>query len=84
MKTLWESLPGDTALVAQVDEALPAVVMNRLSDIGIEPDAPLYCLRRSPFGGPLVVLVADCVYTLDQQIASRIYLQAAAAAPSVN
>jgi len=84
MKTLWESQPGDTVLVAQVDDRLPAVVLNRLGDIGIEPDAPLYCLRRSPFGGPLVVLVADCVYTLDQLIASRIYLKAAAAGQGVN
>lgn len=77
MKTLWDSQPGEQVTVARLDNSLQDVVVNRLSDIGIEQDAVLLCLRRSPFDGPLVVLVADCVYTLDQQIASCIYLQAA-------
>lgn len=76
-KTLWDTRPGDDVIVEAVDAGLPDTVRLRLRDIGIAPAAILHCLRRAPFGGPLVVLVADCVYTLDQQIASQIFLKTA-------
>ncbi len=76
-KTLWESRPGDDVTVEALAADLSETVKHRLRDIGIAPAAILHCLRRAPFGGPLVVLVADCVYTLDQQIASQIFLKTA-------
>jgi len=76
-RTLWDTRPGDEVTVEAVDNGLSDTVKHRLRDIGIAPAALMHCLRRAPFGGPLVVLVADCVYTLDQQIASRIFLKTA-------
>lgn len=70
--TLWDAPKGTVALIASVDTGLDPLVQLRLRDIGIEPARQLICLQRGPFGGPVVISVADTVYSLEQPIARRI------------
>lgn len=70
--TLWDAPKGTVALIASVDAGLDPQVQLRLRDIGIEPARQLICLQRGPFGGPVVISVADTVYSLEQPIARRI------------
>lgn len=70
--SLWDAPKGTVALIVGVDASLDPQVQLRLRDIGIEPSRQLICLQRGPFGGPIVVSVADTVYSLEQPIARRI------------
>lgn len=72
MMTLWDAPKGTVALIESVDAGLDLQVQLRLRDIGIEPTRQLICLQRGPFGGPVVISVADTVYSLEQPIARRI------------
>lgn len=70
--TLWDAPKNTSAIIVAIDPALDAQVKLRLRDIGIEPSRQLVCLQRGPFGGPVVIAVADTVYSLEQPIARRI------------
>lgn len=70
--TLWDAPKGTVAAIVGIDPTLDPQVQLRLRDIGIEPSRQLICLQRGPFGGPVVISVADTVYSLEQPIALRI------------
>lgn len=79
MMTLWDAPKGAVAAIEQVDPSLEQPVLNRLMDIGIEPSQFITCLHKGVFGGPMVVSVADTVYSLEQAIARRIVIKPAIA-----
>lgn len=78
MLTLWDAPKGTVAAISAVDQTLEPQVLNRLMDIGIEPNREIVCLHKGLFGGPIVVSVADTVYSLEQPIARRIQIVPAA------
>ncbi|WP_289030738.1 FeoA family protein [uncultured Paraglaciecola sp.] len=70
--TLWEIKTKQTALVDGLDPTLVPAVMQRLTEMGFASGQSIQCLRRSPFKGPIVLQLGDCVYSLEQDIADRI------------
>ena len=70
--TLWDMPKKTSALVEKLDEELTLTIQIRLNEMGFVPGELLTCMKRSPFGGPLVVQIQDCVFSLDQQLASQI------------
>jgi Fe2+ transport system protein FeoA len=70
--TLWEMPKSTKAVLDRLDDKLTLAIKKRLNEMGFMPGEPLICLKRSPFNGPLVVQIQDCVYTLDQQLAQNI------------
>jgi ferrous iron transport protein A len=44
----------------------------RLNEMGFMPGEMLTCIRRSPFNGPLVIQIQDCVYSVEKQLAMNI------------
>ena len=70
--TLWEMPKKTSAVVSQLDDTLTQSIKTRLNEMGFVPGELLTCMKRSPFGGPLVVQIQDCVYSLDQQLAKSI------------
>jgi len=75
MLTLWDAPNGVAVTISGLDQHLNQLVLNRLSEMGLDQGQTVLCLRRGPFNGPVVVAIADCVYSLEQQIASHIYIQ---------
>lgn len=78
MKTLWDISRGLTAEISAIAAELPAQVSQRLQEMGFEPGSHVTCLQRGPFNGPIVVAVADSVYSLEQTVANAIKVTAAA------
>ncbi|MDP5135604.1 FeoA family protein [Rheinheimera baltica] len=72
MMSLWDTAGGQTVTVTTLDAGLDQAVSSRLREMGLENGLPVLCLRRGPFNGALVVAIADCVYSLEQKIASKI------------
>jgi ferrous iron transport protein A len=70
--TLWEMPNKTSAAVLALNDDLSQSIKTRLNEMGFLPGELLTCLKRSPFGGPLVVQIQDCVYSLDQQLAKNI------------
>jgi ferrous iron transport protein A len=75
MLTLWDAPNGVSVTISRLHQGLNQLVLNRLSEMGLDQGQTVLCLRRSPFNGPVVVAIADCVYSLEQNIASHIYIQ---------
>ncbi|KKL02332.1 ferrous iron transport protein A [Rheinheimera mesophila] len=73
--TLWDVPGGQSVIVTALDAALDPSVHSRLREMGLEHDHAVHCLRRGPFQGTLVVAIADCVYSLEQQIAKKIQVK---------
>lgn len=74
MKTLWDTPRGLTVEITAIAANLPVPVIKRLQEMGFEAGKILTCLQRAPFNGPVVVAVADSVYSLEQRIAAVIYV----------
>lgn len=70
--TLWEMPKKTSAILFKLDETLTGPIKTRLNEMGFVPGEPLKCIKRSPFNGPLVVQIQDCVYSLDRQLAQNI------------
>jgi ferrous iron transport protein A len=76
--TLWELPKRTSAVVDKLDERLTASIKTRLYEMGFVPGEFLTCMKRSPFGGPLVIQIQDCVYSVDQQLAQSISINTSA------
>ena len=60
------------ATIIGLNDELTKMLRTRLNEMGFVPGEMLTCMRRSPFRGPLVVQIQDCVYSLAQQLAQHI------------
>lgn len=74
MMTLWDAAKGQTVRVTALDLNLNQLVSSRLREMGLDEGQSVLCLRRGPFNGPLVVAIADCVYSLEQTIARQVHI----------
>lgn len=63
-RTLADLEDGRSSVVLGVCDAARPDVARRLFDLGLMPGTPVTRVRRAPFGGPLVVRVADYELTL--------------------
>lgn len=50
---------GASGVLAKVSDHRDPRVGRRLLDLGLRPGAAVRLLRKAPFGGPLVIRVAD-------------------------
>jgi Fe2+ transport system protein FeoA len=50
---------GDRAVVVGLAGTLAPAVRRRLHDLGVAAGTPVTCLRRAPFGSPVVYRVGD-------------------------
>lgn len=50
---------GASAVIESVAEHQDPRVRRRLLDLGLRPGSPVHLVRKAPFGGPLVLRVAD-------------------------
>ncbi|MDN4500858.1 FeoA family protein [Alteromonadaceae bacterium BrNp21-10] len=72
--TLWEMKAKSHAHIDSICDSLTSAVASRLAEMGFTAGQPVICVRRSPLQGPLVVQIGDCVYSLEQAVASKIRL----------
>jgi ferrous iron transport protein A len=70
--TLWELPAKQSASITGLCPQLDTPVAERLAEMGFTENSVVRCIRRTPCKGPIVLQVGDCVYSLEQAIATRI------------
>ena len=63
---------GDRAMVSGIESGLDAAVRRRLHDLGVSPGTPVTCLRRAPFGGPIVYRIGETELCLRRTLADAV------------
>jgi Fe2+ transport system protein FeoA len=71
-QTLTNLSSGQKATIADFAQTLPINVKQRLQDLGLLPNRQIQLIRRTPFGGPISVVVGGLVLALDHQLAKQI------------
>lgn len=70
---MWDMGRGEHATVSAL-VGMSAAYELRLKEIGIFPEAALICVNEPPMRGPKVFQICDGVFSLDQDIASKVLL----------
>lgn len=70
--TLWDLSKNASARVSGYTPVLHNSIKARLEEMGFSIGAHIVCTKRSPFNGPLVISVQDCVYSLERSLAESI------------
>lgn len=71
--TLWELPAKQSTAISGLCPDLEPSVAERLAEMGFTENSLVKCIRRTPFKGPIVLQVGDCVYSLEHAIATRIF-----------
>jgi Fe2+ transport system protein FeoA len=72
---LWELQAGVCARVSHLSKIIDAKLHERLAEMGFDIGQDVACVRRSPFGGPIVVSLGGTIIALEQSIAALIQVQ---------
>lgn len=73
--TLWELSPTQTAVVVTIADTVSPAVLSRLTEMGIETEQSIHCLRKGPFNGPIVLELGGSVFALEQALAEAIFVR---------
>ena len=69
---LTELSSGQQATITDFSSTLPHNIKQRLQDLGILPNRQVQLLRRTPFRGPISIVVGGLVLALDHQLAKQV------------
>jgi Fe2+ transport system protein FeoA len=81
-RRLWDLRAGESARLAAFDEALDPRYRTRLTELGFQPGAVVECMRRPAFGAPRVFRVRGAVFSLEDVLARRVFVEPEEAAAS--
>lgn len=71
---LWSLPPSGQGIVVAFDETLPEAYRIRLMELGFHPGECVTCLLSPGFGAPKVYRVSNTVFSLDAEIADKVFL----------
>lgn len=74
-RRLWDLRAGEQGRLAAFDEALDPRYRIRLTELGFQPGASVECMRRPAFGAPRVFRVGGAVFSLEDVLARRVFLE---------
>jgi len=72
--TLWSLAAGEQREVVGFDDALSEAYRIRLMEFGFHPGERVACLLIPGFGAPRVYRVSNTVFSLDAEIAERVFV----------
>lgn len=73
--TLWALPKGHSAAIDSFDEGLREEYQIRLLELGFHPGEEVRCLQAPALGAPRVYRVSNTVFSLDDEIATRVRLR---------
>ena len=73
-RTLRTLQAGQHGRVAAIAAGLDGSTARRLFDLGITPGTHVQVIRRAPFGGPMILRVADYEIAVRRQLAEAVLL----------
>ncbi|MBU2979956.1 FeoA family protein [Alteromonas sp. C1M14] len=74
--TLWELPAQQRATVASLAPNLHAKVTARLAEMGVEATQEVLCLRKGPWGGPVIIQLGGSVFAVEKELAQHIHVHA--------
>ena len=77
--SLWSLRSGDRCEILGFDEKLDERYRIRLMEFGFHPGELVSCLQSLAFGAPKVYRVSNTVYSLDDEVATRVLVRIAPA-----
>jgi len=72
---LWSLKSGDRCEILGYDNALDEKYRIRLMEFGFHPGETVSCLHAVAFGAPKVYRVSNTVYSLDDEVASHVWVR---------
>ena len=79
---LWDLPPSTRATVKTIAAKLSPEYRKRLGELGLLDGETVECLRHTPFGGPRIYKIGDCVFSIARDIAAEVEIQAAKPTPA--
>lgn len=74
--TLWELPAQQRATVASLTPDLHEKVTARLAEMGLETAQEVFCLRKGPWGGPIIIQLGGSVFAVEKELAQHIHVHA--------
>lgn len=75
-QSLWQLGAGQSSCIVGFDESLAKNYRIRLMELGFHPGEWVSCLQAPRLGAPHVYRVSNSVFSLDDDIARHIYVEA--------
>ena len=72
--SLWSLTAGTQGQIQDFDTELADNYRVRLMELGFHPGEVVTCLQTPAFGSPKVFRVANCIFSLDDEVASHILI----------
>ncbi len=72
--TIWDLPKRAQGTIASLNQNTPPALAQRLQEMGFVEGQMIKCMKRSPFRGPIVLQVQDCIYSVEQSLAEQINL----------
>jgi Fe2+ transport system protein FeoA len=74
-RSLWSLAKGEGGVIESYDDALAEHYRVRLMEMGFHPGETVTCLQAPAFRSPKVYRVSNTVFSLDDEVASHIWLE---------
>jgi Fe2+ transport system protein FeoA len=68
-------LRNQVGYIEKIDDLLPEKITKRLFEMGLEVDQIVRCVRVPPIKGPKVFQISDSVFSLEKEIAEKIFVK---------
>ncbi|WP_395339726.1 FeoA family protein [Ningiella sp. W23] len=72
--TIWDLPKRATATITGLHQTIDVSLGQRLQEMGFTQGQLVTCMKRTPFSGPLVIQVQDCVYSVDRELAEQVHI----------
>ena len=74
LSSLWHVNAMTNVSVVRVEDRNPSV-LRYLDAMGIHPEIKLYVLEKSPFNGPILIMLNGVEHSLSEELARQIYVR---------
>jgi ferrous iron transport protein A len=72
--TIWDLPKQARGHITGLKQDVSQSFSQRLAEMGFIEGQIVHCMKRTPFKGPLVIQVQDCVYSVDKALAEQIQI----------
>jgi ferrous iron transport protein A len=73
--SLWDLHEHGKGVIHGVCSTVCPEHVLRLRELGIDAGLAIICLKKTPFHGPKIFQLGDAVFSLESDLAKRIFLQ---------
>jgi Fe2+ transport system protein FeoA len=75
MPNLWNLKKGQSRVIKGFSSELHESYVTRLKDLGFHPGESVVCVQAPALGAPKLFRINNAVYSLDDQVASEVFVE---------